>query len=71
MPFWRFTLFTFLGCVPWVFGLTFVGKQAGDNWDNWKDNLHYVDYAVVAAILGGIVYLVVRARRRRSSAAAT
>jgi membrane protein DedA with SNARE-associated domain len=71
MPFWRFSLFTLLGCIPWVFALTFIGKQAGDNWDNWKDKLHYVDYAIVAAIVVGIVYLVVRARRRRSGAAAT
>ena len=33
MPFWRFTLFTFLGCLPWVFALAFIGKQVGDNWD--------------------------------------
>jgi membrane protein DedA with SNARE-associated domain len=71
MPFWRFSLLTLAGCIPWVFGLAFIGKQAGDNWDNWKDNLHYVDYAVVAAIACGIVYLVVRARRRRSGATAT
>jgi membrane protein DedA with SNARE-associated domain len=70
MPFWRFTLFTFLGCLPWVFLLAFIGKQAGDNWDQWKDNLHYVDYAVLALIVCGIVYLVVRSRRRRSRAAA-
>jgi len=25
MPFWRFTVFTLLGCIPWVFMLTFVG----------------------------------------------
>ena len=70
MPFWRFTALTLAGCIPWVFALTFIGKQAGDNWDKWKDNLHYVDYAVVAAIVVGIVYLVVRARRRRRSGAA-
>jgi len=64
MPFWRFTLFTLLGCIPWVFLLTFIGKQAGDNWDDWKDKLHYVDYAVAAAIVIGIAYLVVRRRRR-------
>jgi membrane protein DedA with SNARE-associated domain len=63
MPFWRFTLFTLAGCIPWVFALTFVGKEAGDNWDQWKDNLHYVDYAVVAAVVLGIVYLVVKRRR--------
>jgi membrane protein DedA with SNARE-associated domain len=68
MPFWRFTLFTLLGCIPWVFALTFIGKQVGDNWERWKDSLHYVDYAVAAAIVIGIVYLVLRARRSRSGA---
>jgi membrane protein DedA with SNARE-associated domain len=63
MPFWRFSALTLAGCVPWVFMLTFIGKQAGDNWDQWKDNLHYVDYAVVAAIVLGVAYLIVRRRR--------
>ena len=45
--------------------LTFIGKQAGDNWEDWKDNLHYVDYVVAAIIVGGAAYLIVRARRRR------
>ena len=45
MPFWRFTLLTTLGCIPWIFMLTFVGKQVGDRWEEWKDYLHYVDYA--------------------------
>jgi membrane protein DedA with SNARE-associated domain len=65
MPFWRFTLFTTLGCIPWVFMLAFVGKSAGDNWVKWKDNLHYVDYAVAALLVVGIVYLIVRSWRRR------
>jgi membrane protein DedA with SNARE-associated domain len=67
MPFLRFSLFTLAGCIPWVLMLTFIGKQAGDNWENWKDKLHYVDYAVVAAIVIGGAYLLVRARRRRKS----
>ena len=70
MPFWRFTLFTFLGCVPWVFALAFVGKQAGDHWTSWKDSLHYVDYAVLALIVLGIAYLLVRRRRRSAEATA-
>ena len=64
MPFWRFSAFTIAGCVPWVLLLTFIGKQAGDNWDKWKNSLHYVDYAVVAAIVIGVAYLVLRRRRR-------
>jgi membrane protein DedA with SNARE-associated domain len=70
MPFWRFVIFTLLGCIPWVFLLAFIGKQAGDNWVDWKDSLHYVDYAVLALIVVGIVYLVVRRRRRRTVAEA-
>ena len=71
MPFWRFTTFTLLGCIPWVFMLAFVGKQAGDNWVKWKDSLHYVDYAVAAAIIVGVVYLIIRSRRRRRTVAET
>ena len=65
MPFWRFSILTFLGCLPWVFLLTWIGKQAGDNWDDWKDSLHYFDYAVAAIIVGGVVYLIVKNRRNR------
>jgi membrane protein DedA with SNARE-associated domain len=65
MPFWRFTLLTTLGCIPWVFLLTFIGKEAGDKWETWKDNLHYVDYTVAALIVLGVIWLLVR--RRRSS----
>jgi membrane protein DedA with SNARE-associated domain len=68
MPFWRFTVLTLLGCIPWVFMLAFVGNQAADRWTSWRDSLHYVDYAVAALIVVGIVYLVVRRRRRPADA---
>jgi membrane protein DedA with SNARE-associated domain len=67
MPFWRFSVLTLLGCVPWVFALAFIGDQAGNNWTKWKDSLHYVDYAVVALVVGGLALLVVRRRRDRGS----
>jgi membrane protein DedA with SNARE-associated domain len=68
MPFWRFSLFTLIGCVPWVLGLTLLGVQVGPSWERWRHRLEYLDYIVVAAIVIGIVYLVVRARRRRGVA---
>jgi membrane protein DedA with SNARE-associated domain len=70
MPFWKFTLLTLAGCVPWIFMLTFIGKQVGANWEDWKDSLHYVDYTVLALIAVGVVYLVVRWRRNRNARAA-
>jgi membrane protein DedA with SNARE-associated domain len=69
MPFWRFTLLTLAGCIPWVLLLTFIGKEAGDNWESWKDSLHYVDYAVLAGTAIGIAWLLVRNRRRRAETA--
>jgi membrane protein DedA with SNARE-associated domain len=63
MPLGRFTALTVAGCVPWVFLLTFIGDQAGAHWKDWKDALHYVDYAVAALIVAGIAYLVIRRAR--------
>jgi membrane protein DedA with SNARE-associated domain len=68
MPFWRFSALTLAGCVPWVLMLGYIGKEAGDNWEDWKDSLHYVDYAVAAAIVVGLAYLVFRNRRSRRAA---
>jgi len=70
MPFWRFSVLTFLGCLPWVFALTFIGQQVGENWEKWKDSLHYVDYAVAAMIVLGVAYLIVRRRRGGGGGAA-
>ena len=69
MPFWKFTVLTTLGCIPWIFMLTFIGMQVGERWEAWKDSLHYVDYAVAAGIVIGAVYLYVRYRRGRRDAA--
>ena len=71
MPFWRFSAFTLIGCVPWVLGLTLLGVQVGPSWERWRHRLEYLDYIVVAAIVIAIVYLFVRARRRRGVAVDT
>ena len=63
MPFWRFTALTLAGCIPWVVMLAFIGREVGDNWEEWKDHLHYGDYVVLAAIVAGLIYLLIRRRR--------
>ena len=57
MPFWRFTCADArrlhpLGLRAWPCS---AGRSAS-NWDDWKDRLHYLDYAVLAAIVALIVY---------------
>ncbi|HEV7563335.1 MAG TPA: DedA family protein [Solirubrobacterales bacterium] len=71
MPFWRFTAYTLAGCIPWVLALALVGEAVGDNWEDWRHRLGYLDYVVLAAIVAGVVYLIVRRRRRGPQAANT
>jgi membrane protein DedA with SNARE-associated domain len=63
MPFGRFVLLTTLGCIPWVTALALIGREVGDNWEDWRHNLEYLDYVIGAAIVAGIIYLIVRRRR--------
>jgi membrane protein DedA with SNARE-associated domain len=63
MPFWRFTALTTIGCIPWVLLLALIGREVGDNWEDWRHYLEYFDYVVAAAIVGGLAYLLIRRRR--------
>ena len=55
MPFWRFSAYTLLGSIPWVLMLAIVGEKVGDNWEDWRHKLGYLDYVVLAAIVVGVV----------------
>ena len=64
MPFWRFTILTLIGCIPWVLLLALAGRAVGDNWEDLQHQLHYFDYVLVVGIAVGAAYVVVRHRRR-------
>jgi membrane protein DedA with SNARE-associated domain len=67
MPFWRFTIYTVAGCIPWVLMLALIGQSVGSNWEQWRHRLGYLDYLIVAAILAGVVYLIAKRRRARGA----
>lgn len=65
MPFGKFTLYTFLGCIPWTFALTYAGFVVGDN---WEQVLRYFD--IPTLIIGSLLVIVAIAwllRRRRNA----
>jgi membrane protein DedA with SNARE-associated domain len=63
MPFWRFTWLTVLGSLPWVLCFALIGEAVGANWQQWRNHLQVLDYLVVAAAVGVIVYAIVKRRR--------
>jgi membrane protein DedA with SNARE-associated domain len=65
MPFWKFTVYTFFGALPWCFALTLAGVQVGENWEDLEGQLKYFTYLVAATIVVGAVYLAVRLWRNR------
>jgi membrane protein DedA with SNARE-associated domain len=68
MPLGRFTVFSLLGTIPWVLALALAGHALGSDWTSVRKGFEYVDYAIVAGIVAGIVYVVVRRRSRPSAA---
>ncbi|HEX9417012.1 MAG TPA: DedA family protein [Gaiellaceae bacterium] len=67
MPLGRFTMLTFLGCVPWCFGLAGIGWGIGKSWHRFHDDFRFVEYAVVAGIVLLAAYLGWRYRASRSA----
>ncbi len=59
----RFTVYTFLGSLPWCLGLAYVGQVLGEQWDKnetLKTWFHRFDFLIGAVILAGAVWWVWR-----------
>jgi membrane protein DedA with SNARE-associated domain len=65
MPLGRFTVFSLIGAVPWVLGLAIAGHALGGDWESVRKSFEYVDYAIVALLVVGVAYAIVRRRRGR------
>jgi membrane protein DedA with SNARE-associated domain len=51
VPFWRFTLYTFLGSLPWALGLAYVGVLFRENWEKIQNVWHGFDLVVAIGLL--------------------
>lgn len=67
MPLGRFTLYTAAGAFIWMFGLTYLGYQIGENWREVQEKMHYFDYVIVASILAAMVWLFLRWRKNKAA----
>jgi membrane protein DedA with SNARE-associated domain len=69
MPFVKFTVYTFLGCLPWTFALTWAGFLLGENWETFLKYGEPVSIAIGVVILGLLVWWLVRRARRAKARA--
>jgi len=56
----QFSIFTFLGALPWNFTLAFIGYKAGENWNLLHDYFRKIDVFIILLIVVGVVYYIVR-----------
>ncbi len=63
MPPLRFTVLTIVGSIPWVLALALAGHALGSEWTSVRKGFEYVDYAIVAFLVAGVGYWIVRRRR--------
>ena len=61
----RYTVLTFVGTIPWCFGLAGIGVALGAGWERFHESFRYADYAIVALVAAGIATLAYRTLRQR------
>ncbi len=62
MDFKKFTIYSFIGALPWCFVLGYIGYSLGPNWNTVRDIFHILDYVVAAALVGIFIYIVYKMR---------
>ena len=68
MPFGKFTLYTFLGCIPWTFALTWAGVLVGDNWERVLGYFDIPTFIIGGLLLAAAVFWYLRRRRQKNAA---
>lgn len=64
MPFIRFSVYTVVGCLPWTFALALAGYGLGSQWHTVERLLRPLSILVALAVVGVVVWWVIRQRRR-------
>jgi membrane protein DedA with SNARE-associated domain len=60
MPLRRFTGYTLLGCIPWVFALTWIGAALGSRWEKAAGYIQSVGWLIALVLVAGAIAWVIR-----------
>ncbi len=64
MNLWKFSLYTLLGCLPWTFGLTWLGYSLGDRWDEVERIIRPFAWAIAALLAAAVAVWIWRRWRQ-------
>jgi membrane protein DedA with SNARE-associated domain len=67
MPLGKFTIYTFLGVIPWTFALTYLGVVVGDNWEQVLEYFNVPTLIIIAALLAAATLWYLQRRRQKRS----
>lgn len=65
MNFKKFSLYTFLGALPWSILFVWLGTVMGSHWDLIRQKLHDFDMAILILIIIAIALYIIRHLRHR------
>jgi membrane protein DedA with SNARE-associated domain len=63
VPFGRYAILTLIGSAIWCFALAGVGWALGRSYETFHHDFRFVDYSVIAFVLGLVAFFLVRRRR--------
>jgi membrane protein DedA with SNARE-associated domain len=66
MNFLKFSVYTFIGSIPWCWGLAYAGKQLGTHWNQLGPYFHQFDFLILLALLL-FIFWVKRANGRKKT----
>lgn len=67
MNIWEFSIFTFLGALPWNFVLAVVGYKAGENWNILHSYFRKANIFILLSIIILIIWYIYRHKKTRHS----
>ncbi len=67
MPFGKFTLYTFLGVIPWTYGLTYLGVVVEDNWEKVYKYFDIPVLIILVVLISSALFWYLRRRKQKKA----
>jgi membrane protein DedA with SNARE-associated domain len=68
MNFWKFLIFTFVGCLPWNYALTYLGFKLGSNWATVEPYIKPFSYGILGMLILLVIWFILKNLRARRTA---